>query len=713
MASSWYYFDQPDLKARFDLDITAPDTWTVISNTRIESAKPAKPGFKLTDFAQTQPLPTYLFAFVAGPFRAIPGEGFRLFVRQSKFERATQEAPEVLSTARAGVRYIADYFRRPFPFGKYDLVLIPGFPFGGMEHAGATFLREESVLFRSVPTAGDKIQRAALVLHETAHQWFGDLVTMRWFDDLWLKEGFAQYMAYQTLATLYPPEDIWKRFYQSFKASAYAIDSTQGTTPIHQTIENLRDAKSAYGAIVYSKTPGILRQLSFVIGEAAFRDGVRLFLHEHEYGNAEWGDLINAYERASGKSLTAWSDAWIYQRGMPQVDAEWSCKDGVLERFNLRQRDVLDAGQRWPIRMQILMGYDGIAPVSFPATLSVPREDLPALTGKPCPSWVFANDQDYAYGRFLLDTSSQAYVTAHIETVSDPFRRALLWGALWDAVRELRLAPAAYIELAVRSLGSENDEALTQNILGHASSAFEHYLSPAQRLSLAPSLEAMLEQRMQDAAELNLRILYYRTFRSVATTTGALVKLKSILAGASSVPGLELKPQDRWIMITTLVAQNDPDAAPLLEAERQRDSTGEGRKFAYVAAAATPNAAVKAQYFKNYLENSALQEDWIEQSLASFNYWNQSALTQPFLERALNSLPQIKKNRKIFFMLAWLNSFIGGQDTAEAARDVRQWLTAHPPDKDLERKILEVLDELDRTVRIRARFDAPASANPK
>ena len=697
-------FDQPDLKARFHLDIAAPDAWTVVSNTRIESAAPGRPGFRHTVFAETQPLPTYLFAFAAGPFRAIPGEGFRLFVRQSKFDRATQEAPEVLRIARAGVLHMAEYFQHPFPFEKYDLVLIPGFPFGGMEHAGATFLREESILFRSVPTAGDKIQRAALVLHETAHQWFGDLVTMRWFDDLWLKEGFAQYMAYETLATLYSPNEIWKRFYQSFKPSAYAIDSTAGTTPIHQLILNLKDAKSAYGAIVYSKTPGILRQLSFVIGETAFRDGVRLFLREHQYGNAEWNDLIHAYERASGQPLTAWADAWIKQRGMPQVDAAWSCAEGRIDRFTLHQTDVLGEGHLWPIRTQILLAYDSAPPLTVSAGLSESAAAVPELTGKPCPAWAFANDHDYAYGRFLLDERSLQYVTAHIDTIADTFRRALLWGALWDGVRELQMAPSSYIRLAIRALPAENDEALTQSALAHTATAFAYYLSDAQRAALAHELEAMLEHRMQDAPDLSLRILYYRAFRSVAVTPAALARLKSILAGRSSVPGLEIKPLDRWTMITALLAHADPDAPALLHAEQDRDPTGDGRKYAYVAAASRPDAATKRQYFKDYLENPALQEDWIEQSLTAFNYWNQAALTLPYLEPALNSLPQIKRDRKIFFVLAWLNAFIGGQDGAAAANEVRQWLQAHPPEPDLERKVLEVLDELDRTVRIRARF---------
>ncbi|MGA2589269.1 MAG: M1 family aminopeptidase [Bryobacteraceae bacterium] len=698
-------FDQPDLKARFDLDITAPDNWTAVSNTRIEGAAPARPGFRHTDFAETRPLPTYLFAFAAGPFRMIPGEGFRLFVRQSKFDRASQEAPEVLRIARAGVRHMAEYFRQPYPFGKYDLILIPGFAFGGMEHAGATFLREESVLFRSVPTAGDKIQRAALILHETAHQWFGDLVTMRWFDDLWLKEGFAQYMAYETLATLYPPDEIWKRFYQSFKPAAYAIDATQGTTPIHQEIPNLKDAKSAYGAIVYSKTPGLLRQLSYVIGETAFRDGVRLFLQEHAYENAEWSDLIHAYERASGKPLQAWADAWIKQRGMPQVDVAWSCAEGRIDRFTLRQKDVLGEGHLWPIRTELLLAYNEGTPLTIPADLLDAEAPVPEAVGKPCPAWVLANNRDYAYGRFLLDERSLHALTKVGQALppANPFERALIWGALWDAVREMQMSPSDYLHLAIRALPKETDEALTQSVLAHATTAFQRYLSDAQRSSLARELEDLLEQRTEDAPDLSLRILYYRAFRSVAVTPPALTHLKSLLVGKSTVPGLEIKPLDRWIMIEALLAHADPEAPALFHSEQERDSTGDGRKYAYVSGAAQPDAAIKKRYFDDYRENRTLSEDWVQQSLEAFNYWNQSALTLPYLEPALASLPQIKRDRKIFFVLAWLNAFIGGQQSESAAREVRQWLQAHPPEPDLARKVLEVLDELDRTVRIRAR----------
>ena len=258
-------------------------------------------------FAETQPISTYLFAFAAGPFKKVhdtpglPG----LYVRKSKLQKAEAEAAAVQQITADGIKYLSDYFAQPFPFPKYDMVMIPGFAYGGMEHAGATFLREESILFRTAPTHSDRLNRDILLLHELTHQWFGDLVTMRWFDDLWLKEGFAQYMAYHALNSLKPDENVWKRFYQAIKPAAYAIDSTQGTTPIYQDIPNLKDAKSAYGAIVYSKAPGVIKQLAFVVGEDQFRDGLRLYLKEHAYANAEWNDLVHALERTSKKPLGA------------------------------------------------------------------------------------------------------------------------------------------------------------------------------------------------------------------------------------------------------------------------------------------------------------------------------------------------------------------------------------------------------------------------
>ncbi|HEV2114459.1 MAG TPA: M1 family aminopeptidase [Terriglobales bacterium] len=702
-------FDQPDLKGRFQLEITAPRDWTVISNTEPKSSTPAGPGQLRTVFAETRPISTYLFAFAAGPFRKVerPGEldlpG--LYARKSEWERAEKEAPEVQQIAKQGMAYLSTYFAQPFPFPKYDMVLIPGFPYGGMEHAGATFLREESVLFRTAPTHSDLLGRDLLVLHELTHQWFGDLTTMRWFDDLWLKEGFAQYMAYQALDALKPGENIWKRFYETIKPLAYEIDSTQGTTPIYQDIPNLKDAKSAYGAIVYYKAPGVLKQLAYVLGPEHFRDGLRLYLKEHLYGNAEWSDLVHAFERVSGEKLDRWADMWIRHRGMPQVDANWSCDDGRVSHVSLSQHDVLGEGKLWPIATEVLLSYGNAGPgIRFRATFDTATANFSQAAGKPCPQYIFANNQDYAYGRFLLDTASRVEVVRQLGDVRDLFRRALLWGSLWESVRVADLAPRRFVALAQLLLRGERDELLLRSTSAHTLTALHRYVSPATRAQFVPAFEAMADDRMLHSTQTDLRILWFRVLRALAETPAGRSDLKNLLNGKISVPGVELRPLDRWNLVTALMALNDPEADAYFRAEQQRDHTGDGLKYAYVAEAARPDSKTKQKYFEDYLHDPSRPEDWIEESLDAFNYWNQSSLTQPYLKPALDALPQIKRERKIFFLLDWLEAFIGGQQSPAAQAEVHDFLRTADPDRDLRLKILQTVDELDRTVKIRQKF---------
>ncbi len=698
-------FDQPDLKGRFHLDVTAPESWTVISNTGVETTQSAGAGQRRTVFAETKPISTYLFAFAAGPFRKIEKAGQPgLYVRQSKLARAHSEAPEVQEIAQQGISYLSDYFSQPFPFPKYDMVLIPGLAYGGMEHAGATFLREESVLFRTAPTHTDMLNRDLLVLHELTHQWFGDLTTMRWFDDLWLKEGFAEYMAFQTLATLKPNEKIWKRFYEVLKPSAYAIDVTKGTTPIYQEVPNLKDAKSAYGAIVYDKAPSVLKQLAFVLEPTPFRDGLRLYLKEHLYSNAEWSDLVHSFERVSGRKLDAWADMWIRHRGMPQVDVSWACSGDRVSSFTLAQHDVLDEGGIWPIATQILLSYNNAPPVQLRTELISARSEIQAAIGKPCPEYVFANDDDNAYGRFLLDTHSRDVVIKKLGDVSDIFQRTLLWGSLWESVRVADLAPRDYISLSARLLPAQTDESLTQSVVARTTYALHYYLTASTRERFAPRFESLASDLMLHSQEQGLRIIWFRGLRGLAESPVGRATLKSLLAGKVAVPGVELRQLDRWNMVTALIALNDPDANTVFQAERERDHTGDGLKYAYVAEAARPDRSSKDKYFDDYLHNPSRPEDWVEQSLGAFNYWNQSDLTEPYLKPALEALPQIKRERKIFFLLGWLNAFIGGQQSPAAQAEVSKFLQTAELDKDVRLKILQVVDDLDRTVRIRQKF---------
>jgi aminopeptidase N len=742
-------FDQPDLKARFTLTVSAPKDWTVISNTAGVTQASGFGQAMNVAFSETQPLPTYLFAFAAGPFVSVHSTASlpNVWVRKSKAPAALSEVPAVQTTAADGIKFLSNYFAQPFPFPKYEMVLIPGFAYGGMEHAGCTFLREESVLFRTAPTDLNRFARQTLVLHELTHQWFGDFTTMRWFDDLWLKEGFAQYMAYKTLAALHPDLPVWQRFYQSIKPGAYAIDETQGTTPIYQDIPNLNAAKSAYGAIVYSKAPGVLRQLNYVIGDEAFRHGLQLYLAAHQYGNATWSDLIDSFHTASGRDLTAWADIWIRHRGMPRVDVAWSCSGSQLSSLRLTQTPVLagpDSNKDlWPIATEVLLAYPDGTTSTLRADLgdrSVsldPHKFNPPL---PCPAWIFANNNDHAYGLFPLDAKSREAVmhelTASAPATSDVFRRTLLWGSLWDSVRLAELNPADYIKTALDVLPHERDEALASSLLGRTQTAIHRYVpAPAQPELLARGA-SLAADRMTSDPDHDLRIVWFRALDGFATQPAGAAVMKDLLSGKRTIPGVELRQQDRWSLVTALLAYNDPEADTYFAAEQKRDPSGDGLKYAWIAQAARPDAATKQRYFADYTRwpavpsivkgeekitkdktgeesiqvttikagEDSISEDWIQSSLGAFNYWNQSELTAPFLQPALDALPEVKRERKIFFLVAWLDAFIDGQQSQASLDTVNHYLQTANPDPDLRLKVLEAMDELQRTVKIRAKF---------
>ncbi|MEO8627802.1 MAG: M1 family aminopeptidase [Betaproteobacteria bacterium] len=538
-------FDQPDLKARFALSVKAPREWRVIGNSATADTQQAGEQ-AITRLARTEPISTYVFAFAAGPFSQIDDRvsATKLFVRQSRTERGRQEADEVLRLTREGAGYFAGYFNRPFPFSKYDLVLIPELAYGGMEHAGATFLREDSVLFPFQPAAADRLRRAQLIFHETAHQWFGDLVTMRWFDDLWLKEGFANFMAAKATAALLPEFDAWNAF-RAVKVAAYRTDVTRGTTPIWQSLPNLSAAKSAYGSIVYSKAPAVLRQAEYFLGEDIFRKSVVSFVAEHAYGAADWNDLVREFEAASGRGLQAWAHAWVERRGLPEIRADWQVSsEGGLTGLKLSQIDALGENGIWPMRLQLVLGYGDGKVARFPALLDGAMS-IPLLDERPAPLFVFANGDDFGYGLFFLYARSRAAMLTYIGSVKDAFLRSMLWDALWESVRAAELAPLDYLDLAIRELPKELDEVTASGILARVQTVFRWYLSNAQQAAVAARLEGALRDGMLNGPNPGLRITWFRAYASLASTSFGLDALKHLLTGELAIPDVTLSSNER------------------------------------------------------------------------------------------------------------------------------------------------------------------------
>jgi len=786
-------FDQPDLKARFTVNLNYPENWKVVSNSPIREGGSTivEPDFSHPEMsvttnwvhlAETKPISTYVFAFAAGPWQefSTPGitggnlsgsEGVtnpaqkntlptgqvsasatealntHIYVRRSQAAKFQPHAAEVFRLTRDGVKFLEDYFDYKFPWPKYDLVLIPEFPFGGMEHAGATFLSERGVIFPSEPTANDYISRANLIFHETAHQWFGDTVTMKWFDDLWLKEGFAEFMAYKTLETVMPQYNAWKAFYERNKQAAYLTDSTKGTTAIYQPIENLSAAKSAYGNIVYRKAPSFLRQAEFYLGPEKFQTAVRAFLKKHAFANATWQDLVSEFEAASGHDLNEWANRWVLQKGVPIIH---SSRTEKASGYCLYQSDALRESSSWEIKIKVFMknifGDKGnwirdevILPGRFPSMPNKNPVDK-ILQPKPdplCwevndafePKFVFSNYQDYGYGIFLLDDKSGDYVLKNIQNEKDDFLRSMMWGSLWDSVREAELDPREYVELAIKNLPIEKDETITASVLGRVSTAMTYYLANGAMSGSEPPavaggsaskqtnndlntrLETLLVDKMKTAPTLGQKITFYRAFLNIASTPSAQTILKQMLAaknppaGSQRSDAIPLKTKDRFDIVTRLAILGDPDATKLLADLEKTETSDDAKRYAYAAHAAFATKENREKFWNDFVNNKDISESWIEAAMGPFNSPKHSDLSLPYLQRALAELPNLKRNRKIFFVNGWLGAFIGGQKSQEALDIVNKFLADNPTlDNDLSLKILENVDIIERAVKIRNKY---------
>jgi aminopeptidase N len=705
-------FDQPDLKARVTLSLTTPAGWRALANGALRRTDSAGPRWTHT-FAPTAPISSYLIAFAAGPWQVAtraeairPGEAavpVELWMRPS---RAAEVAADSLIALNArALRWLGGWFGVPYPFGKYALLLAPAFPFGGMEHPGAVFYNEDSFTDREPPTLAQRLGRQATTFHEVAHQWFGDYVTMRWFDDLWLKEGFATYMAARMQAEVEPASDAWKGFYLRNKPTAYATDATAGTTPVWQRLGNLDQAKSNYGPIVYNKAPALLRQLEYLVGPAAFQRGVRTFLQAHAYGNATWQGLLGHVGRAAGRDLTPWGRQWFLRPGMPVVTQQLTVRDGRIARLALAQRPAqpgVSGSGGWPQKLEVLLYRGGGRSERLPVELRGDTTEVVAARGRPAPDFVFANHGDYGYALVLPDSASVRWLETGAPTLGDPFLRAMVWGALWDLVREAQLEPARYARMALAALPSEGDEQVAAALVSRVVTAATRYATGAARDTLLPVVEAaLLAGAEQGQRPYGLRKAHLDAYIGLARSAGALARLDAWL-DSSSAAGLPLRAPTRWAVVTRLVGRGAPGAEGRLAGERTRDPSPDGARLAFVAEAARPDSAGKAALFRRWFADGALNEEWVTSSLRAFHDPEHAGWTAPLVPAALDSLPWIQRNRRIFFLGSWLGATLGGQVSPRALATVDGWLARHPAlPADLRQKVLQARDELERTVRIR------------
>ncbi len=474
-------FDQPNLKAKWSLTLEGPAKWQLVSNGAEVERKVA--GDRATvRFAETAPLSTYLFSFVAGDFKIetaqLGDRTFRMFHRETDAAKVARNKDAIFDLHAKAIEFLESYTTVAYAFGKFDFVLIPSFQFGGMEHAGKILYNASGLLLDESATQNQYLGRASVIAHETAHMWFGDLVTMRWFNDVWMKEVFANFMAAKIVNPSFPEVNHELRFLLAHYPAAYEIDRTPGTNAIRQPLANLNEAGSLYGAIIYQKAPIVMRHLESLMGETAFRDGLREYLRKYSFGNATWSDLIAILDARTPTDLAAWSQVWVEEAGRPAIATELEVSGGKIKRLAFRQSDPgarTGTPRIWPQQLRIALGYaDRLQPMTVDFNGEV--VEVADAAGAPAPLFVLPNAGGWSYGGFRLDRRSLAYLMASVHKLPDPVTRGAAWVTLWEALVDGSVTASAFVKLAQTALPAETDEQLTSRVLGYLGGAWWRFL---------------------------------------------------------------------------------------------------------------------------------------------------------------------------------------------------------------------------------------------
>ena len=642
-------FDQPDLKAPFTLRVEAPAGWVVVSNGAVTS-RPDDGVAGTWTFAPTPRISTYITAIVAGPYEMVTDRhgdiDLGIYCRASL--RKYLDAEEIFEITRQGFDFFTKEFGYPYPFGKYDQLFVPEFNAGAMENAGCVTF-SELYIFRSKVTQASRRRRAETILHEMAHMWFGDLVTMRWWDDLWLNESFATYLAYRALVGATRFTDSWADFASDLKAWAYNQDQLPSTHPIVADMVDTDSVRNNFDGITYAKGASVLRQLAAWVGDEAFVAGLRAYFPRHEFGNAELRDFLAALEEASGRDLSAWAQEWLQTAGVTTLRPVASVSDGRYDEVVVCQEAPADH----PVVRSHHIGLglydvtdDGVvARHSVWVDVRGEQTSVPALAGEPVADLLLVNDGDLAYAKVRLDATSVETLTSHLGRVGDPLTRALCWGALWDMTRDAELPARAYVRLGADHAHGEGDIGVLSGLLARMSAAIERFGAPDNRSAMRDYLAERAWESM-DAAEpgSDQQLVWARTFASSAETSAQLKTVTGLLSGDTKVKGLAVDTDLRWHLVTSLAARGWADEA-LIDEEIERDPTDQGRRRGAAARAARPDAAAKVEAFEAVLRDTGMPLAMKRALVGGFAQYGQEDLLRPFAQRYVEALPAIWNGR--------------------------------------------------------------------
>ncbi len=700
-------FDQPNIKAKYTLTITAPNDWEVLCGAP-EKGTSQKDGFTTHTFGTTDSMSTYLFSFVAGKFQKASEspENFdmTLLYRENDSAKIDLSLPKIFDSHRQSVAFLEDYTAYPFPFQKLDHAAIPGFQYGGMEHVGAIQYREGALFLDESATENQRLSRAKLIAHETAHMWFGDLVTMDWFNDVWMKEVFANFMADKIVNPAFPDINHELAFMVTHYPRAFGEDRTLGTNPIRQNLENLNDAGSLYGSIIYNKAPIMMRQLETIMGKEAFQKGIQHYIKRYAYGNAVWNDLVELLDAETNVDLKKWSEIWVNRSSRPIFKEQiMYASNSTITSFELVQQAEDGSDGIWSQAFDIDFVYkDTIKTIK--AEITSKNTPIPSAIGMKKPDAIIYNSNGLGYGVFPLD---HEFLEA-IPDIENAVARGYAYINAYENALNGNLAVETLFDLYRKSLLSEKNELLVNLISGYLNTIFWTYLTEAQREKHQVALENQLIRQLQSDLQPNIKKILFGSFQSIAYSESANQTLYKIWNKSIIIQDLKLNEDDYTRMAMTLALFEHPEAIEILEIARDNISNPDKlERFEFLVPPLSNDPAIRNAFFESLKDGKNREkESWTLSALNYLNHPLRQKETVEYLKPSLELLDEIQKTGDIFFPKGWLKNTIGKYNSPEAYQILQNFIEGNPDlNPALLKKLLQASDDLRRVQLLRKKVD--------
>jgi len=676
-------FDQPNLKARFTLSLRIPETWDASANGTLVKSTSSGPK-KTLYYKETQPISTYLFAFAAGKFYRVSqekkGRKMSMLFRETDSLKVAQNLDKIFDLHVTSILWLEDYTRIPMPFEKLDFVLLPGFQYGGMEHVGNIFYKESALILEESATDNQKLARARLIAHETAHYWFGDLVTMNWFNDVWLKEVFANFMAAKAVNPDFPEINHELSFLISHHPTAYSEDRSGGSHPIQQALENLNDAGSLYGGIIYQKAPVVMRQLEKWMDTEPFQKGLQKYLNDYAYANATWDDLIHILDELTPITLQEWADIWVKEEGIPHLlTTSFFDKDLNIKEISFQQVKSSPSGKFWPQETDIALFYADTI-IKIPARINGLKTSLPISKPLKKPLAILPNASAIGYGYFQLDDLSlQTFLSGKL-TVNDEFLRGAISIALMEELMNRKITGHDYMGWLLNSLEQEKETLNRQLLLGQLNTVFWSFLSDEQRRVYTPKIEGLLWKRMNESTSVSAKSAFFSSYRDLAISQEAAQTLHDVWSGKTNITGLPFSEPQQIDLAATLAILLPTNASGIIDSQYIKILNPDRKKrFQFIKPFLSQDIQVRDAAFESLYdaENRGV-EPWVVDAVRYLNHPLRAKESTHYITQSLELLEEIQKTGDIFFPRQFITAVLSGHQSPTAAHYVKKFLQEHP-----------------------------------